>query len=84
VSMLEAVLIAALIIYSLFLAAILVEYITDKRGKKKGSSARAMEKESQEISAPRGSEKEKLSQAPGLETPEKDGAPEQWKTEEFE
>ena len=86
-SILEAAIIAALSIYSLFLLAILIEYITDKRGKKR---SQALGKHRN--SAPRGSEKakaarrEEIPQASGPVTEEKgeDGAPEQWKTEEFE
>ena len=87
-SILEPAIIAALSIYSLFLLAILIEYITDKRGKKRNQAPGKHGN-----SAPRGSEKpkkrarrEEISPTPGPVTEEtgEDEAPAQWREEEFE
>lgn len=65
---LETAIVVALIMYSLFLLTILVEYISDKRARKN------------EIpKAPGPAEK-----AEEQSDEKKDGAPEQWKQEEFE
>lgn len=69
----ESVIVAAFILYSLFLLAILIEYITDKRAKRAQAPG-----EAQEIPPSPGQEKE-----PG-QPAEKGEAPEQWKHEEFE
>jgi hypothetical protein len=70
VSLLETTIIVALIIYALFLLVVLIEYLTDKRGKE----PRLQEKKAKQ-SGPR----KRIPQEPGLEEP-----PKEWKEEEFE
>lgn len=67
-STLESAIVAALIIYSLFLLAILAEYISDKRAR------------NSEIPQTPGQDEKAEEQS----DEKKDGAPEQWKHEEFE
>lgn len=86
----ENAIIAALIIYALFLLAILVEYFSDKRarGKRKQEAEpreekEAVQKRSHHKKKPEPEPREEIPQVPGPgEQPEE--SPKEWGEEEFE